>query len=65
MLVVMSFTFEVSGNWYFLSILLGCSFMFIHPSPKCPGDFSYIMFLAFSPGNQICDITKYICDLFW
>ena len=65
--VVMSFTFEVCGNWCFFSILLDCSFMFIHPSSKCPGYFSYIMFLAFGPGNQIYDITfiKFICDLFW
>ena len=31
--------------------------MFIHPSSKCPGGFSYIVFMALSAGNQIYDIS--------
>ena len=61
MFVVMSVTFEVSGNWGFLFILLDCSLVFIHPFSKCPAGFSNIVFVAFRTGDQVYDIIKFTC----
>ena len=51
MSVVMSFTFEVSGNWCDLSIFLDSGFMFINPLTKCSCCLSDVIFVAFSTRN--------------